>query len=271
MNEVQQTPKDISDDYRRDGLRSLMRFNRPAYERCVDSFAKAIVDAAERYKKVKPLTAPMDFREIPNRFADGDWQEAANSRGWLAGPEVANFVIATGSSEDIPKPPGRYGGKASEWRPYLPPEPKTILDYARKATQGQSFKFREIVIETEKSLGEEVADAKARKNLTVLLADPAAAPLATFQAAKVFEQHWWEGCAMILPCDDHAAKWSDQQAALQATFPVLTQSQKINYTARSEPRRSCRQPSIRRFLRCEPRSLRPKQPRKIGRNRRRRK
>lgn len=233
MNDPQQVPKDVTDSYRTDGLRHFKRFKPQVYRRCVTAFAQAIYNASEAYPKLKPLANVMPFPEIPNAFQDGDWQEAADPSGWIPGPEVANFVFATGSREDIPVPQGRYGLKASEWRPYLPPEPATILDYARNATRGRSFKFREIVIGDEKSLNKEVEAARERKNLTVVVADPAAAPLASFKSLAVIEKHWWDGTALLLPCDDKSANWHDPnyQIALRSTFPVLSQAQHVNFNA----------------------------------------
>jgi hypothetical protein len=234
MSEPQQIPAGISDRYRQQGLRALKRFDRDTYDRCVSAFASAICQAWEKHAKMKPLANLMDFQDIPNSFANGDWQEAAGPGGWLSGPEVANFIFVAGSHEEmaaqVEAPKGRYGSSASEWRPYLPPDEKTILDHARMAAAKQSLKFRELPAGV--NLKTDIKGAKQRKNLTVLLADPISLAAQPFEAAAVLEQHWWEGAALVLPCDDKIAPWDEAGVqSLQTTFPVISQLQTPNLQA----------------------------------------
>ena len=134
FNDVQHVPGDVSDVYRQRGLRYLARFKNSAYEQCVTEFALAITTAWQKHAGMKPLSGSRDFSEIPNMFADREWEEAAGPNGWLSGPEVANFVFACASKDEISEPEGRYGTRGSEWRPYLPPDSTTILEYAKTAT-----------------------------------------------------------------------------------------------------------------------------------------
>jgi hypothetical protein len=228
MNAQQQVPKGIADTYRNQGLRRLMRFEPAIYNQCVTAFADAIVDAWRNYK-IKPLPNVKDFHEIPNQFASGDWQEAADPSGWIPGPEVANFVFAAGSAQEFPQPVGRYGAKASEWRPYLPPEPDMIIDHAKKAAQ--SFKFRELPVG--KDLEEELKAAKDRKNLTLLLADLKCLTSLSFAQVSALEKVWWEGTALILPFDDPVLKWEDDnlRKVFSNAFPVISQLQTPNVKA----------------------------------------
>lgn len=231
MNEPQQVPPGISDRYRQQGLRFLQRFERDTYDKCVYAFASAIREAWEKHAKIKPLANLMDFKDIPNSFANGDWQEAAGPGGWLPGPEVANFIFVAGSHEEIAEqvkaPPGRYGSSASEWRPYLPPDEKTILHHARTAAAKQSLKFRQLP--TDENLETEIRGAKNRKNLTIVIADPISLEAGPFEAAGALEQHWWEGTALVLPCDNKIAEWDEAGVqSLQTTFPVISQLQTPN-------------------------------------------
>ena len=138
MGEVQQRPKGISGLYLERGLRYLRRFQKDEYDRCVTELAQGIRAAAKNYGKIKPLNKIDDFPNIPNAFAGGDWQEAATPSGWKRGPEVANFVFVAETADDSPDREARHGAVPAEWRPYLPPEITTILDYARKVKQSNS-------------------------------------------------------------------------------------------------------------------------------------
>jgi hypothetical protein len=228
MKSDQQLPKDIETTYLQLGLRRLRKEKPRMYERCVMAFADAIVNAWRTYK-IPRLPGVQDFAQIPNQFADTEWAEAAGSTGWLSGPEVANFVFAAGSSEDFPQPAGRYGTRASEWRPYLPPHPDTILHHAKKAAR--SFKFRELPVD--EHLERELEAAKDRKNLTVLLADPHCLDCETLAPIRNLEKTWWDGTGIILPFNDPVLQWKDPevQNVFQNTFPVLSQTQAQNIRA----------------------------------------
>jgi len=228
MNAVQQVPKGVADQYRDDGLRKLKRFEREIYEKCVSAFAEAVVKASREHN-IKPLPQVMDFPQIPNQFATGDWQEAAGPSGWLPGPQVANFVFAAGCDQEFPQPLGRYGPKASDWRPYLPPEPETVFEHARRAAK--AFKFRELTVD--QGLPGELKAARDRKNLTVLLADPKALSSPSLAPISSIEKNWWEGTALIFPFDDPVLSWEDPavRKALRDAFPVISQTPSPNIKA----------------------------------------
>jgi hypothetical protein len=217
LDEVQQVPSKVSTAYRDNGLRYLARFDGSAYEQCVTAFAQAIVRAWREHRNIRPLSGSRDFSDIPDMFADSEWEEAAGPNGWLSGPEVANFVFASALKNEIPHPEGRYGSHGSEWRPYLPPDATTVLEHARSATRKQSLKFREIPISTD--MDDELGSVKRRKNLSVVIADPKALHLKSCQPIGVLEKHWWEGSALILPSEDEQTC----QNGLNATFPLLSQ------------------------------------------------
>jgi hypothetical protein len=224
MNAVELVPNNLPDKYLQQGLRWLKKSETDLYNRCVAAFARAIVAAWQKYH-IKPVDGFKDFSSIPNQFAGGDWQEAAGPSGWLPGPEVANFVFATGSNQEFPQPVGRYGAKPSEWRPYLPPEPDTILQHAKKAAKG--FKFREIPVND--GLGTELMAAQDRKNLTVILADAKALASQSLAPIRDLEKVWWEGSALVFPLDDPASKWNDEaRQSVKNAFPVLSQLQTEN-------------------------------------------
>jgi hypothetical protein len=220
FKDLQQVPPGIPDEYLKLGLRRIRRHNKDLYDDCVDAFADAIVAAWQAHRDLPPLADVQDFPDIPNMFEGGDWQEAAGPKGWLPGPEVANFVFVAESDKQMPAPPGRYGKAPREWRPYHPSERTTILDQARQSARKQ-FKFREM--HANEHLGQELQQAKDRKNLSVIIGDPKALPLDSFKQVRDIEKLWWEGTAMLLPCDDAVVKWDDAalQKALQQAFPTL--------------------------------------------------
>ena len=220
LKDLQQVPPGIPDSYLKLGMRKLRRHDKALYDKCVDALADAVITAWQNHQHLPPLQNVQDFSAIPNMFDGNEWQEAAGPGGWLPGPEVANFVFVAQSKDDVPVPPGRYGKAARDWRPFLPPERISIFDQAKSATAKQ-FRFREIPFND--NLTNQLAAAKSRKNLSVVIGDPRALPLDSFAALRGLENLWWDGTALLLPCDDIVAKWDDAdlQSALQNTFPTL--------------------------------------------------
>jgi hypothetical protein len=227
LKELQQVPKGVPDSYLELGLRKLRKKDPDAYDECVSAFADAIVAAWRKYPKLPPLANVQDFSAIPNMFEGGDWQEAAGPGGWLPGPEVANFVFVAESKDTAPAPPGRHGESAGEWRPYLPPDGSTVRHHAKEVLTKQ-FKFREIPVTD--NLPGELEMARKRGNLSVIVGDPKALPLETFKPVRRIEDLWWEGAAMLLPCDGTVVKWDDTdlQNAWKSAFPILSQTKPAN-------------------------------------------
>ena len=227
MDEVQYIPKEVSDIYRKEGLKWLRRWDRDSYDKCITAFARAIVEARKKYgKAVKPLDKVPDLDNIPNAFAGGKWSDAVGPEGgWLPGPEVANFVFVAQSRDDRPKPEGRYGADSSEWRPYFPSELETILDHATEAVKKQ-FRFREIRVDDD--LRAELKGARERKNLSIVVGDPQALALEDFKSARSIEELWWDGLALLLPCHEPVDTCEDLQTRLKITLPVLSQVKSPN-------------------------------------------
>ena len=230
MNEVHQLPAGVRDNYRTVGLRRLKREKSSDYDTCVNSLADAIVGARQNHPAAAPLPGHFDFAQVPNRFVDGDWQEAAGPNGWLRGPEVANFVFAAGLRDASPAPRGRYGDRPADWRPYLPPELTTIFEHARNVTR-EKFKFRELPVD--EALAKELALARERKNLTVVVADPRMLTSPRFGPVRAIENVWWEGTAVVIPCDDTVARGGDARlpADITVALPVISQSNTVNLVA----------------------------------------
>lgn len=228
IGDLQADQAGMHKDYFSKGLLRLKTLNRRAYQKCVANFADAISETWKQYCQWDPFD-PMAWKctippgpaaqlgpSIPNAFAGGDWKEAAGPEGWLHGPEVANFVFAAGVNALIPQP--RYGVKPGNWTPYLPP-PKTVSEYAVQAVRKRrSFKFREIPITPQ--IGDDLAEAKERNNLTLLVADPQSLALKPLSYIHSHDALAWEGSAVLLPCDD-IKSWQDQavQAEVQKAFP----------------------------------------------------
>ena len=208
--------------YESKGLRYLMRIKPNEYDRCVRLFGYAIAQAWMSHPEIPRLPNVAPFQSIPNEFGGGNGEEAITPQGWRPGPTVVNFVFAAGLSQSFPEPPGRYGTKPSEWRPYLPPEGRTISELARKVTNRISLHFREIPID--QNLGVELAGARDRKNLTVVVADPQALPIPDCPPITVFDQESWEGTAVLMPWDEKIGPWDQQLKTVVGTFPVRSQA-----------------------------------------------
>ncbi len=230
MNEPHQVPQGVADVYREKGLRYLKRFDGHSYDVCVTAFASAITHAWREYPDIPSLPNVSNFDEIPNAFEGGDWKDAAGPTGWSRGTEVVNFVFAAGVGQGISVPAGRYGKASAEWRPYLPPVPTTVGEYARQATEKHSLRYREIPVNDR--LETELRAAKGRKNLTVALVDPQAVTMPRYECVKILDDLWWEGTALLLPCDGAAAEWdAETQQRVSSRFPVISQLKAPTYQA----------------------------------------
>jgi hypothetical protein len=167
---------------------------------------------------------------IPNSFAGGQFEEAYTDSGWVTGPGVANFVFTAARNNQLPMPPGRYGATAAEWRPFLPDVARTISEIARAAAKKHSLRYREIVVNSQ--LVAELQDAKNRKNLTLVLADPQTLQINEYQVVSVFDGHTWEGAALLVPWNDVPDSWSQVALpVLVASFPIKTQLNPPAYLA----------------------------------------
>jgi FxsC-like protein len=225
LGDIQFDQAGMVKDYFKKGLCRLKLIDQSAYKACLVGFADAIVSAWWKNRvedpfdeKVWTCAIPLGpaaqlGTPIPNAFATGDWQEAAGPDGWIEGPEVANFVFAAGVKKLMPQI--RYGASPSEWQPYLPPSSTPIVDYARAAVRKRQFRFREIPISQIKV---HLAEAKKRRNLTVLVADPPSLALKGLSPVSQHDTLAWEGSAVLLPCDDEQA-WNNSQTAVENTFP----------------------------------------------------
>jgi hypothetical protein len=237
MDEISNLPRDVADRYRKEGLKELKSSDPRMYDVCVNEFAKAIVHARKVHGKMPPLPNPPGFDAIPNHFEKGDWRDAVNTSGWIRGPEVVNFVFATGTSAQRPEPFGRYGVHPGDWRPYLPPDAKMVREHAKEAAQKQVMKFREIPLRDdappeleptaeaiEKSLRARLSEAKDRRNLTVTLADFNAVAREASLPLKLVNELWWEGSAVVFPWKD--APWDETtfKSSLQSVCPVVSQT-----------------------------------------------
>jgi hypothetical protein len=211
------------------GLFRLKTLDEKAYKECVAGFADAIHTTWKQYSKKDPFDSnawactippgpPVVLGpSIPNEFARGRWKEAAGPNGWLEGPEVANFVFAAGVKELLPTI--RYGETPAHWQPYLPPCLTTISEYAVQAVRKRrSFKFREIPVTAH--IYTDLEQAKQRKNLTLLVADPQSLALPPLNNVRKHDELAWEGTAVLLPCDD-ALTWENIaiQDQVQRAFP----------------------------------------------------
>jgi hypothetical protein len=221
MDDIQQVPKDVADDYRSRGLREILRIDgaeSKLYKVCVTAFAKAIYAASKDHgRKIKRLENVPEFDDIPNAFAGGRWQpEVVVDGAFAKGPYIANFVFAAPSQDERDKPPGRYGTERSQWKPFFPSELDTVLDHATNAVKKQ-FKFREIPVNDD--LPAELERAKIRGNLSIVIGEPGA-----MDAARSIENLWWQGCAVFAAFHEAAGKLEEQEKAFGDAFPALSQA-----------------------------------------------
>ncbi len=223
MNQVQWGKGDMPDQYAKRGLRNLKILSAEDYRRCVLAFADAIFTASQEYPaRVGELPKIAKSEDIPNPFPDVPYEEAVAEDGtWIPGPSVANFVYAAPAREQLP-PPGRYGKKASQWRPFHPKYQHTIAEMARSVTKLQqpALKYREIPMDPDFQV--ELQAASDRKNLTIVVADAPTLPMVDLAAVKAFDEDPWDGTAVLIPSNEPEmwAKWMADEGILPATFKI---------------------------------------------------
>ena len=232
MDTASNLPAQVPDLYRKIGLKELMTTDRPAYERCVLGFAKAIEQAWKTYWNMPRLPYRVDFKNTPNSFEGGEWREAVDAGGFIRGPEVVNFLFA--ATTQSRRPNSGYGKRPSEWRPYYPKDASTVVTHAKGASLQQSLKFREIPFLEEGPnaaalppavdglLREKLNDARERKNLTVALADPGDLEGEVMQALKLLEDLWWTGTAVLFPWGDEKRDAAGFKDALLKACPLIS-------------------------------------------------
>lgn len=84
--------------------------------------------------------------------------------------------------------------------------------------------FREI----RKDLSAELKAAKERLNLTIVLASHRALVLEKFKDVRPIEQLWWEGIAILIPCDQAHVDQALLRDFLKSAFPVLSLAESPN-------------------------------------------
>ncbi|MEO7361911.1 MAG: toll/interleukin-1 receptor domain-containing protein [Gemmatimonadaceae bacterium] len=222
--------------YEKKGLLRLKKTDPDAYQKYLIEFADAIVSAAEVADDAPsvPDDPAMDFDELPNKFLGGRMEEAIGGDGLLIkGPGVANFVFAAGEASQLTHVglPGRYGKQASEWKPYLPAETKSVSELASAAAKKHSLKYREIPVNSQ--LCDELTNAKNRKNLTLIFADPVSLTNAQCADVGVYDTRTWDGSALMMLLDDTPVlKPGTLQSATVTLFPMVSQLAPPKYSER---------------------------------------
>lgn len=231
IESIQLKREGMSEIYWEKGLRYLKIIDPGAYEKCVLQFAEAIKDAWNKHGTIPRLTPEPDMDRTPNAFNIGEDDEALGPGGWIAGSDVANFIYAAGTHGELGEGRGRYGGAAREWRPFLPPEPRTVSDIARDAAHKNGLKYRAIPVNTQ--LQKEVRDSKDRKNLTVFLADPKTLSLPAYQGpVRDSDSETWTGSALLVLSHQADGPWdATKQQVISQSFPVLSQLDSTAYHA----------------------------------------
>ena len=216
--------------YRQKGLRYLYMTQKDQYLKCVEEFADEIYKRAKEYPNLPKV--PVDsFDHVPNIFTDSPWEEAYGLGGWKRGPEVANFVFAAAQETDLPEWVGRYGKSASRWRPFLPPNKKTVAEVAMDCASRHSIAYREIPVND--ALEQELNRARERKNLAVVLVDPKSLAFDPVSKVTVFDDISWDGAFLIVPWDGTLGDWDDKtvKPVIDEKFPVLSKLSKPDFHA----------------------------------------
>jgi hypothetical protein len=216
--------------YKEKGLRYLKKFESSQYEKCVYECAQAILKAWKAHKTVEKLATVGPFAHIPNAFAGGVWTEAAGPGGWIEGPDVANFVYCAAADLHKLHPESRYGATSASWRPYHPPEARTIAQIAKSAAQKHSLRYREIPVSQD--LGKDLSLASQRNNLTLVVADPQTLAVADYQPVNSFDGlEKFDGTSLLMLWDDAVQPWATVQELVAKAFPTRSASKPPVYIA----------------------------------------
>jgi FxsC-like protein len=171
--------------YRRAGLRQLMRLqrHRDHYLEFVSELARQIVEIAELHR-LPPAPAGMTFDQVTSVFAHPLPAPAAADRRRA---QRVRFIVAAPSRRDLASTgmkPARnrayYGNRPEHWAPYQPAMPRSVADLASEVAIRRSFEPE--VTDTSR-LAEDVAEARAKGQILVLLVDPWATRLTNHRRA----------------------------------------------------------------------------------------
>lgn len=188
----------LGEEYRRDGLRQLMRLqrHRDAYLQSVSVLAGEIVNRADSCE-MPASRGPLDFERVTSTFANIE----NVSTGSASPSQYVHFVLATGNRRDmaaVRRDLRFYGDRSLDWAPYRPALAKPIAEVARGIATEERFQSEVVEI------GELAArmDAAAENNqIVVLIVDSWATRLDHHRRA-------------LVACNDRDARQPDARTAV---------------------------------------------------------
>lgn len=126
---------DLPEEYKAEGLLYLMKMRRTGqYNKCVETFAKAIQAAGLAHPAIPEFPFVNDFEEVPSAFE-------------ATGPYRAKFVFVAGKRAEFEGLPiqDRYSSSRScYWKPFNPPVIETIGEMAETIASEAKVGYEEL-------------------------------------------------------------------------------------------------------------------------------
>ncbi|GLL03813.1 TIR-like protein FxsC [Dactylosporangium matsuzakiense] len=181
------------DDYRRRGLRQLLRLQRmhDAYIDFLSTVTEHIVAAART--PPPPLgSLDLDFDRLESAFhgpvpGPDDTGELIPAR--FGTGQMIHFVVAAptrAEAEAINRDDGYYGADPLEWAPFGPAQPQPLREYAQKVASEYGFESMFTGVDR---LADRVKVAQQFNHIVVLLVDPWSADVAAHRERLLEYDH----------------------------------------------------------------------------------
>jgi FxsC-like protein len=179
--DIQYDDADYPDVYRENGLRYLMVRQSPAlataYEDFKDALVRRLLQLLEEHN-LDPLDTLPEIKKVPSYFhhacaaaAVEGGQSPALSRG--SGPRYADFVYVAASRDEISSIKTNVEGYGEEggldWKPYWPDPAKEAGLLAQGVATNEGFRYQ--VLPLSENLEKQVAEAREKNRIVILLAD----------------------------------------------------------------------------------------------------
>jgi FxsC-like protein len=219
---------DFPSEYEQRGLKELRWLKSGSYKKIVAAIGHRIIDLWKKREMQAEIASDvaLAFDQIPNAFG-GEIEDAADSKGWIRGPVVANVVYGAGTKHAVPTLgiAPKYGNSPRDWKPYLPPTSDTVADLTQAVIRGQALRYREIPVDG--NMEAELISAQERNNLILMIADPASITDEEESKLSDFDQLKPEGTALLMPWDEvQQSPWKNEklQKSIDRVFPVKSRT-----------------------------------------------
>jgi FxsC-like protein len=169
------------DDYRRRGLRQLLRL-----QRLHDAYMEFISNVAERIVATAASPPPrgsthLDFERLESAFHRRSGQDVDAGELSAAGGQMIHFVIAAPSraeAESVGRNGAFYGEHSQDWAPFRPLLAQPLREYAQKVASELGFQSMFTGID---QLGDRIKLAQQHNHIVVLLVDPWSAEVSAYR------------------------------------------------------------------------------------------